>query len=86
MLTAWYQVFISILLDMGGVINILVRGNCRDPEYHENYNQCEDIKVMFLILIIIVFSVQIAFIVYLAITANRFLKEYEEEHREEIDS
>ena len=78
MLTAWYQVFVSILLDIGAIINVLVRGNCRDPEYHENYNECEDMKVILIILIIIVFAVQIAFMVYLAMNANRFLKEYEE--------
>ena len=85
MLTAWYQVFISILLNIGAIINVLVRGNCRDPEWHDNFNECEDLKVIFIILIIIVFTVQIGFMVYLAMTASRFLKEYEDEHREELE-
>ena len=78
MLTAWYQVFVSILLNIGAIINILVRGNCRDPEYHGNFDECEDLQVILIILIIIVFAIEIAFMVYLAMTANRFLKEYEE--------
>lgn len=90
MLTAWYQVFLATILNIGGVINILVYGTCRDEEYeghtHGNWNECEDIKVISLIIIIILFTMQIIFMAHLAMTANHFLKEYENEHREEIDA
>ena len=78
--------FISVILNIGALINILVAGNCRDAEQHDNFNECEDIKVVLLILIVIIFSAQIAGMVYLAINSNRFLKEYEEEHKEELDA
>ena len=86
MLTAWYQVFIATLLNIAGVINILIYGQCRDKEYHENYNTCEDIEVVFLIIILIIFTGQILFMVHLAMTANNYLKEYMELHKDAIDS
>ena len=66
MLTAWYQVFIATLLNIGGVINILIYGNCRDDEYHDNFDECEDILVILLIIIIIIFVGQVAFMCHLA--------------------
>ena len=86
MLTAWYQVFVSIILNIAALINVLIRGNCTDPTYHSNYDQCEEVKVIVLILILIVFILEVAVMVYFGITSNRFVKEYEEEHKDELDA
>jgi len=86
MLTAWYQVFIATLLNIGGIINILVYGNCRDDEYHDNFDECEDILVLWLIIIIIIFVGQIGFMCHLAYSANNFLQEYLDENKEELEA
>ena len=86
-LTAWYQVIVATILNIGGLVNVLVMDDCLD-EYHSGDTEveCDDVEITIVVFIVTVFIIQISWMIYLAYKASQFLKEYEKEHAEEISS
>ena len=86
-LTAWYQVIVGLLLNIAGLVNVLVRGNCLDDEYDASDPhsiECNDVEITIVVFIATVFVIEIVWMGYLAVSAGRFLREYEKEHAEEL--
>ena len=86
-LTAWYQVIVGLLLNIAGLVNVLVRGDCLDEEYRPKTDiECDDVEITIVVFIATVFIIELVWMIYLGLTASRFLKEYEKEHADEMSN
>ena len=68
-------------------MNVLVRGDCLDEEYQPKADiECDDVEITIVVFIATIFIIELAWMVYLGLTASRFLKEYEKAHAEEMSN